>query len=368
MSETQLYQIALTKIKGVGPIQSKQLLSKFSDPKDIFDANYKEFLELEGFGLARAKQFQSSKNEAVRIAEQELKNLEKSPQIKTLFITDKDYPNRLKYCADAPILLFTEGNMNLNQRHVLSIVGTRKQTDYGRGIVKDFLFELKEWDILIVSGLAYGTDTFVHKTCVDYTISTVGVLAHGLDRLYPSSNKSLAIKMKQDGGLLTEYSFNTNPNRENFPTRNRIVAALADATIIVESGERGGSLITAQLANSYNREVFAFPGDIQRKASAGCNQLIKKRNATLINNFEDVCLELGWNHSEQKIMNRQRQLFVELDETEQRIVQALNGEALTAMQISIKSGIAIGLIHSILLTLELKGVVKISPGNRYSIF
>lgn len=367
MANNVLYEVALTKVKGLGPIQAKVLLSHFKTAQNCFEVPVNKLSKLDGFGDVRVQQFYEQNRQAVELAKKELKFLETKPTIQVVPFTNPNYPNRLKYCEDSPIVLYADGNMNLNHNKILAMVGTRKLTDYGRGLIKDFLFELKDSSVVVVSGLAYGTDTFVHQTCVEYGIETVGVLAHGLDRLYPNTNKNLALEMKKNGGLVTEYGYGTKPNRENFPSRNRIIAGLSDATIVVESDVRGGSLITAEIANSYKRDVFAFPGDVKRQYSAGCNLLIKQQRANLIEHFEDVCFHLGWTKESKKSQNRQRQLFVELSDQEQKVAQVLNEQNYTATEISIKSGLTVGNVHTVLLNLELKGIVRIAPGNRYSL-
>lgn len=359
-----LYQIALTQLKGIGPKLSQILLQNFEQASSIFNAKRIDFEQIDQLGIKTITNIISSKDEALLIAKREVEFLKKNPQIQAIFYTDSSYPNRLKYCSDAPILLYSEGNMNLNYNKVISIVGTRKMTNYGKKMIKDFLFEIQEEDILVISGLAYGVDSQVHRTCVELGIPTVGVLAHGLDQLYPVTNKKLAAKMKENGGLLTEYLTKTTPNKENFPMRNRIVAGLSDATIIVESDRKGGSLITADIAFSYNRDVFAMPGRVDDQFSSGCNFLIKQQKALLIENAKDLFYHLGWNE-EKKFKNRQKSLFVELTDEERIIANLIQSSPLTAEIISAKSTFPLSSVRTILLNLELKGLLRIVPGNQY---
>lgn len=358
--------LTIAKLSGIGSKMMKNLISHFGSAENLLNAELEDLLRIDNIGKATAGKILSSKEEAIEIAREEFNFIEKK-NIKHIPFVSKEYPNRLHYCDDSPFSLFFIGNANLNAQKIISIVGTRKVTEYGKRIIKDFLYDLKEANILVVSGLAYGVDSEVHKTCVEFNIPTVGVLAHGLDNIYPATNKNLAKKMIQNGGLLTEYFTKTNPDRQNFPTRNRIVAGLADATIIIESDKKGGSLITAEIANSYKRDVFAFPGNIQQQYSSGCNALIKQHKADLIENANDLFQTMGWQSIEAKPQSRQRKLFLELNETEQKIVQILHEEPLTADKISVKSLLPMSLIHTHLLNLELKGVVRPLPGNKFTI-
>jgi len=361
------YEIALTQLQGVGPKLSKVLLSKYHSAKNIFSATKKDLLNIEQFGTVVASQLLSSKKTALKRAEEEMKYLQKNPRVRPIFYTNKQYPNRLKYCDDAPVLLYAEGNMNLNAPKIIAIVGTRKISSYGKKLISDLIYQLTEDNVVIISGLAYGVDSQVHKECVKHKIENVGVLAHGLDTLYPATNRQLAKNMVKNGGLLTEYLTNTRPNRENFPSRNRIIAGLADATIVIESDVSGGSLITADIAFSYHRDVFAFPGRVDDQYSSGCNQLIKTQKALLIENASDLYRHLGWDTTASSNTSRQRQLFVELSDQEQQIATFLQEEDLTAEQISVKCGMPLSKVRTLLLNLELKGVLRISPGNQFAL-
>ena len=275
-----LYQIALTLIPGIGCVQARILLNHLA-PEEIFKAPKRTLEKIEGLGTVRIhniKQFNDFDT-----AEKEIAFIEKY-RIQPLFIQDADYPQRLLNCYDAPVLLYYRGNANLNQSKIIAIVGSRNHTDYGKTIVDTLVQELTNENILVVSGLAYGIDSLAHKACLKNNVPTVGVLAHGLDKIYPASHTDIAREMILNGGLLTEFKTKTKPDRHNFPSRNRIVSGMSDATIVVETDVKGGSMITAELANGYNKDVFAYPGKITDKKSSGCNELIKNNKAILLTN------------------------------------------------------------------------------------
>ncbi|RYG08220.1 MAG: DNA-protecting protein DprA, partial [Chitinophagaceae bacterium] len=286
-----IHKIALTLIKGVGSMLSKNLLLHFGDAEAVFKASFAQLMKVDGIGEKTAKSILHT--DAVTLAEKEIEFLEKH-QIKLLFYTDEGYPKRLKNCYDAPILLYYKGTSDLNHPRVISIVGTRNATSYGKTLCKQLTEMLKPYDVLIVSGLAHGIDAAAHKECVQAEVPTVGVLGHGLDRIYPAVHRELAAKMIKNGGLLTEFLPGSNPDRENFPKRNRIIAGMADVTVVIEASIKGGALITAEIANSYNRDVYAFPGRVSDEFSEGCNFLIKTNRAGLINHPKDLIYYLGW--------------------------------------------------------------------------
>ena len=279
MTNDLLYQIALTLVPNIGDVHAKILATHFGDASSIFNAKKKELESIEGIGTVRASAIKSFNNFAS--CEKEMEFIEQY-KITPLFITDKDYPKRLLNCYDSPALLFYKGNTDLNISKIISVVGTRNNNDYGKAACEKLIDDLSNENILIVSGLAFGIDTIAHKTAVKNNLPTIGVLAHGLDRIYPPQNKTLAKQMVENGGLLTEFLSNTIPDKQNFPKRNRIVAGMCDAVIVIESSKKGGSLITAELGNSYNKDVFAIPGRIYDSKSEGCNYLIKNNKASLI--------------------------------------------------------------------------------------
>ena len=288
MTEEEIISlIALTKIQGLGHISAKNLLNIVGNAGKIFRErkNLREIVP----GISERILNALDNPEAFTWAEKEFLFAEKN-HINCISIDDKTYPSRLRECDDAPVLLYFKGEADMNALRVINMVGTRNATEYGKNICSRFMNELKELcpDILVISGLAYGIDIHAHRAALNNHFNTIGVLAHGLDRIYPSAHRSIAIEMLEHGGLLTEYMSGTNPDRQNFVCRNRIVAGMSDATIVVESAIKGGALITADIAGSYNRDCFAFPGRTDDEFSKGCNNLIKNNRATLIQSAEDL--------------------------------------------------------------------------------
>lgn len=310
-------------------------------------------------------------DEALRRAEAEIDYAARNG-IDILTMADIRYPRRLVECADAPLVLYYKGTADLNCAKVLSVVGTRKCTPYGGDLIRSLIMGLREYsrDILIVSGLAYGVDVISHRQAMENGYSTVGVLAHGLDTLYPAAHRETASAMVRNGGLLTEFMTMTNADKVNFVRRNRIVAGMCDGVVIIESAERGGSLITADMAQGYGHDVFAFPGAVGMKNSEGCNNLIRDNKAALVTSAGDVVNALGWTdeiiRGEAKLKGIERQLFVELDDDERKIVGLLEKDNdLQANIISARTGIVIGRVMSLLFQLEMKGVVRAYAGGAY---
>jgi DNA processing protein len=363
VTEDFKYLLCLAQIPNIGPINAKKLIKIFGSAKATLEAKKKHLLEIEGFGEFRANALLHHKN--YDIAEQEIAFAEKN-DIDIISIQDKRYPQKLAEAVDAPLVLFYRGNADLNNQKVLSIIGRRQASAYGEKIVQQLMQDLKGQNILILSGLAHGIDSHAHKYAVENELPTIGVLAHGLDRIYPSQNRNLAKRMLDNGGLLTEFFSGTNPDKENFPVRNRIVAGMADATIVVETDITGGSMITANLANGYNREVLAFPGDIYTKNSAGCNFLIKSLKASLITSAADILEILGWEKSTAK-KPRQSALFIELEPNERAIYDYLQNkdEAADVDELLLKLSISPSQIAAGTLGLEIKGLLKSLPGKSY---
>jgi DNA processing protein len=289
--------------------------------------------------------------------------------IDVIFYTDSRYPKRLKNCGDAPILLFSKGNANLNMQHVVSIVGTRNATEYGKHLCRELVEELKQYNVLIVSGLALGIDVAAHKECLKQDMPTVGVLGHGLDRMYPSQNRLTAEKMIENGGLLSEYPSGTIPDRENFPQRNRIVAGMADATVVIEAGIKGGALITAEIANSYNRDVFAFPGRVGDDYSEGCNFLIRNNKAALLTCVADLAYSLGWEKADNLKPAEQFMLPIDLSRDEQLIFDILkqSNAPVAIDDLTIKADLPTSLLAMNLLNMEMQGYIRSLPGKTYCI-
>ena len=309
-------------------------------------------------------------DEPLKRAEAEMEFAQKK-NIRCLTMQDADYPQRLLECPDAPIVLYFCGNANLNSSRIINIIGTRHCTEYGRDICTHFISDLQRHlpDVLIVSGLAYGIDINAHRAALDNGMQTIGVLAHGLDRIYPSVHRTTAANMARQGGLLTEYMSQTIPDKLNFVRRNRIVAGMCDATIVVESAAKGGALITAELAESYHRDVFAFPGRVYDQYSEGCNRLIKSNRATLIQTADDFLSAMGWEtqHSNSPAP-LQQELFPELTDDERLIISTLKKvDDKQINQIVVETGLPFSRISSLMFELELKGLVRVLGGARYKL-
>jgi DNA processing protein len=361
------HQLALTFIKGIGPTLSRSLLAYFGDAESIFKVPPGRFKMVPGISTKTIEQL--NLNEALNLAEREMVYAEKN-NIDVIFYTDSRYPKKLKLCNDAPILLYSKGNADLNNQRIVSIVGTRNATDYGRLLCKQLLEDLQQYDVLVVSGLALGIDVAAHKESLRLNIPTVGVLGHGLDRLYPHQNRSVADNMLLNGGLLSEYPSGTKPDRENFPQRNRIVAGMADVTIVIEAGIKGGALITAEIANSYNRDVFAFPGRITDEYSEGCNFLIRNNKAGLLTCAADLAFLLGWD-VQGNITSKPKQftLPIDMNENERTIWNTLqqHNAPLAIDELSLKINMPVSQLAMNLLNMEMQGYINAKPGKMYAI-
>ena len=358
------YKIGITLIPKIGAVNAKKLIAYCGGVEAVFKESRKALLKIPGIGENIVNNILGSK--VLERAEKEINFIEKYG-ITPLFYTDEEYPKRLLQCEDGPVMLYYKGNASLNKKRVLAIVGTRRSTSYGKIMCEKILEGLKEKDVLIVSGLAYGIDSCAHRFSVKSGIPTVGVLGHGLDRIYPSENRSVAEKMVNNGGLLTEFMSGTIPDRENFPKRNRIIAGISDATLVVESGKKGGAIITADIAFSYNRDVFAVPGRVDDQYSKGCNYLLKTNKAAMAESAEDIAYLLGWDNVK-KQDNRQLELFNDLTPDEQILVDLLqsNGEC-GIDELMVKSGLPLSKIANALLNMEFKGIVISLPGKRYRV-
>lgn len=359
-----LYQLALTQIPQIGPVQAKILL-QHCDAEEIFHAK-KSFLEkIEGIGQVRAAAITAFKNFSK--AEKEIEFIEKY-KIKPLFLTDEGYPKRLLNCYDSPTLLFYKGEADLNAPKIVAIIGTRSHTDYAKQVTEKIIKELAEQQVIIISGLAYGVDAIAHKASLKNNLPTIGVLAHGLDQVYPVEHNGLAREMiKHGGGLLTEFCSNTRPDKHNFPTRNRIVAGISDATIVIETGIKGGSMITAELANGYNKDVFAVPGKITDSKSSGCNYLIKNNKAMLLAEPCDIIEVMGW-QEKKKPVKKQKEIFIELSADEKIIVSILKEKDNAHIdEINLRSGLSSSAVAAAILNLELQNVILSLPGKLYQL-
>jgi len=357
-----IYLIALTKIPKVGPVMAKNLISYCGSIEAVFSASKKNLIKIPGIGQSFAGSFETET--ALREAEKEWMFIEKN-NIRVLSYLDTAFPQRLLHFDSSPIILYYNGNADLNYHRTVAIVGTRQPSEYGKIMCDRIVEGLLPYNVLLVSGLAYGIDAAAHRKCVELSIPTIGILGHGLDRYYPAEHKSLAKKMIENGGVLTEFPSGTKPDRENFPMRNRIIAALSDVVIVIESKRKGGSIITAEFANEYNKDVFALPGPVTQELSEGCNKLIKQNKAHLIESAADVAYITRWEEIDAgKIV--QKQLFVELEEDETKMVDVLRENKEIAIDaITYKMAMTPSEVASILLALEFKGMVKSLPGKKY---
>ncbi|MGL5938745.1 MAG: DNA-processing protein DprA [Phocaeicola sp.] len=369
VEENLIYTLALTRIKGVGLIGAKQLLEKVGDAKTLFThrQELKEILPDASPKLIHALDCP----EAFKRAEEEVTFAQKN-RISCLTIKDEKYPARLRECPDAPLVLFYRGNSDLNSLKVISMVGTRYATSYGEDICNQFIEDLAQLcpGVLIVSGLAYGIDIYAHRAALKNGVETIGVLAHGLDRIYPQKHRKTAIDMMEQGGLITEFMSQTNPDRQNFVKRNRVIAGMSDATLVIESAAKGGALITAEIAESYHRDCFAFPGRINDPYSIGCNKLIKENKATLLTNASELVEAMKWEQTSSSKPTIQRELFPELTDEEKIITSILqkNKEGSQINRLVIESNIPIQRISGVLFELEMKGVVRLLAGGVYKLY
>ena len=362
MDENLKYKIAISLIPHIGDMRAKRLISYCGSAEAVFSEKKAGLEKIPGIGEANAKAVLTQK--VFERVDEEIKFIEKN-KITPLFYLDKEYPKRLTHCEDSPVMLYFKGKANLNSEKVISIIGTREATDYGKQICEKLIADLAPYNPIIVSGLAYGIDICAHKAAMDNNLTTVCGLGHGLDKIYPAVHRTYAEKMLENGGWLSDFTSGTIPDRENFPRRNRIVAGMSDAPSVVESNVGGGSLITADIANSYNRDVFAFPGRVNDECSVGCNNLIKQNKAALIQSAADIIYIMGW---EQKLKNApiQKQLFVELKPEEEILVNLLKEkESVNVDDICLFAKMPMSKVSSLLLTLEFSGIVKSLPGKRY---
>lgn len=367
-----LYMMALAQVPSVSQTNLHLLIDELGTATAIYE-NRKSLKELLPAASQKTLDALASIDNHLKRAEEELQFC-KEGKIQCLGINDNNYPQRLKDCNDAPILLYYRGSANLNTQHIVSMVGTRQITAYGKDLCRTFVRDLKRLcpDTLVVSGLAYGVDIHCHKAALEEGLDTVGVLAHGMDQIYPRMHRDTAKQMLTQGGLLTEYLSATSIDKRNFVQRNRIVAGLADAIIVVESATKGGSLITADIALSYNRQVWAYPGRITDTYSAGCNKLITSNKASLLLDAEDFCLSMGWTDDirrRQKLSDGiQQELFSNFSAEERRIVEALaKADSKQINVLSVETNIPIGQLSSLLFTLEMKGAVQMLVGGKYKI-
>src|SRR5687768_1775490 len=366
MNNELLHQLALTLVPNIGDVQAKILVQHFGEVSAIFKAKQSELEKIEGIGIIRAKSIKGFND--YHIAEKELEFIEKF-KIKTFFLTDKDYPKRLLNCYDSPTLLFYKGSADLNASKIVAIVGTRTNTEYGKQFTEKLVKDLSEHNITIISGLAFGIDAMAHKAALKNGLPTVGVVGHGLNKIYPSDHSGLAKDMiKEGGGILSEFFSGTKPDKHNFPLRNRIVAGISDATVVVETDIKGGSMITGNLANAYNRDVFAVPGRTNDTKSSGCNHLIKYNKAILLTDADELIEVMGWKEKSKTKTKKQKELFIELSTEEKQVIQLLQAKELVSIdEINLNSGLSSSSVAAAILNLELQNVVASLPGKMYKL-
>ncbi len=362
------FKIALSMLPGIGSITTRKLVSYLGSVESVFEASSRAIISIPGIGKGTAEKLLNNRLKALKSAEEEEEFINKY-QVKTYFYLDKDYPRRLSNCEDAPVILFQKGDTNLDCPKIISIVGTRNATEYGRSLTEELISGLAQsgLEILIVSGLAFGIDIIAHREALKKNIPTIGVIGHGFDKMYPPAHAKTAKEMiSSGGGLLTDFPSGSRIDPGNFPRRNRIIAGLADCTIVVESAYKGGALVTADIACSYNRDVFAFPGRAYDKYSEGCNDLLKKNKAGMILSAKDLIETMSWDVNSQKPV--QQVMFDEMTEEEERVFNLLKSdETISLDSISNELSESVSSINTILLNLEFKGIVKSLPGKMYTI-
>ncbi|MDR0393951.1 MAG: DNA-processing protein DprA [Tannerella sp.] len=367
MTDERFYLIGLTFLKGVGDVLARHLLQYFGSAEEVFKAK-RSFLEkVPGIGVYTAEQIENARTGALERAEKEVSFIDKN-KIRLYAITEDDYPCRLKECQDAPVVFYYKGHADPDAAKIISIVGTRRISDYGRKLTETLVGDLSAMfpDLLIVSGLAYGVDVCAHRSALKKNLPTIGVLAHGLDRIYPAVHRNIAAGMIETGGLLTDFVSGTNPDRENFLRRNRLVAGLSDATIVVESAEKGGSLVTADIAFSYGRDVYTFPGRVTDEFSAGCNRLIQMNKAGLIGSAKDLVMSLCWDAGAKAQPVQQSIDFQE--KSDHPIIRLLTEKGMFQINdLAAEMNLPVHRLSSMLFELELEGYIKALPGGIYKL-
>lgn len=363
--EKLLAVLRLQKSKAIGDILAKKLIVNVGDVEQVFKEKSSILEKINGIGSHVLKHLFSPKN--IQLAEKELVYIQKNNIDYSYFLEDS-YPRNLQHCIDSPIILFKDGNIDFSNRKIISIVGTRNISSYGRDFCNKLVNELAEYNPIIVSGFAYGVDICAHKAALKNKLQTIAVLAHGLEQVYPKVHKKYIHQLNENGGFLTEFWHEETPLRENFLKRNRIVAGISTATIIIESAKKGGSLVTADIANSYNRDVFALSGRATDLYSVGCNNLIKNNKAHLLNSSSDIVKMLNWDIEKKVTKPIQKQLFVALNENEQKIYNLLHNKGQQLLDvISLECNIPIFRLSPILLQMEMKGFLKPLPGKLYEL-
>lgn len=358
-----LYTLALQKTAKIGDVNAKKLIRHCGNPEAVLKEKKENLLKIDGIGTYIVSDLQNAEN--LKAAENELKFIQKE-KIQTHYFLDETYPKRLQHCADGPILLFQKGNANLNTSKMISIVGTRKATSYGTGFCEELIESLSPLQPTIVSGFAYGIDIIAQRASIKNNIPTIGCLAHGLNQIYPKVHERYMKSVQENGAFVTDFWSTSNPDRENFLKRNRLIAGMTQATIVIESAEKGGSLVTAHIANSYNRDVFAVPGRVGDSQSIGCNNLIKQQRAHILTSAADIVYLLGWELEAEPFQPVQKQLFVDLSPEEAVIHSYLQEKGQSVLDsIALECKLPIHKTAPILLQMEMKGVVKPLPGKLF---
>lgn len=360
-----LHLLRLQKVKGIGAINAKKLITHLGSPEAVFTTKRQHLEKINGIGSRAVKDVLNS--DSLKNAEKELNYILKNNITYTSFL-DTNYPEKLKHCIDGPLLLFSDGSIHFEKQPVISVVGTRTMTSYGRNFIIKLIDGIKEYNPIIVSGFAYGVDITAHKEAIKNKLQTIAVLANGLDKMYPKTHKKYVASVLENGGFYTEYWHDEDPLREYFLQRNRIIAGISEATIIIESAGKGGSLVTAGIANSYDRDVFAVPGRTTDIHSQGCNNLIRTNRAALLNSAEDLVYLLNWDQRKKPKKVIQRELFVNLEGDEKIVYDYLleNGKSLLD-SISLQCKIPIYKISGVLVNLELQGLVRPLPGKMFEV-
>lgn len=355
--------LRLQHIPNIGDVTAKKLIAHCGSPTAIFEDKMQHLLQINGIGTNTLKGLHDSSY--LDAAKKELEFIQ-NHHIQYVYFQDHDYPNYLKHCIDGPILLFKKGNIELDGRKVISVVGTRKVTSYGLAFCEKLIEDLAPLNPIIISGFAYGIDICAHKAALKHGLQTIGCLAHGLNQIYPKVHSKYCKEIENQGGFLTEFWSSSNPDRENFLKRNRVIAGMSEATIVIESAEKGGSLVTADIANSYNRDVFSVPGRAQDKYSVGCNNLIKQQKAHMLTSAADLIYLLNWDIENKKSKPIQKQLFVELEGKEKTIYNYLEKEGKQLLDsIALDCKIPVFVASSTLLAMEMKGVIRPLPGKLF---
>lgn len=363
LNNDHFYLLALQAIDGIGDINARKLIEHCGSAQQVLEEKPTVLEKIKGVGPAISGKIKNKK--IFEKAEKELRFIDAN-NVEIIGYWDESYPLRLRECNDAPLILFKRGNFDLRKQRIISIVGTRMMTLYGKRFLERFLADLQCYDPIIVSGLAYGIDICAHKEALNNDLTTVGILAHGFDRIYPKTHSQIALKMLDHGGFYTEFCSGTTPEKMNFVKRNRIVAGISEATIVVESARKGGSLITADLANSYYRDVFAVPGRIDDLYSEGCNMLIKGNKAAMITSVKDLEYILGWKADKKNVKEIQKSMFLDLNPGERLVFNRLNAcekQVLDVLAPACK--MSVQKTVGILLQLELKGLIRSLPGKWY---